>query len=125
MKALELADEDLEEELDEDEDLDEELAFVSAEYVDNLDIVDLLESVNPDLVTPYVGAKDALHGNSPDRQRHVLASLRDMLNHLMRELAPQDETIEWISQNFIEGRLGQQQASFTPRQDSIHLKQFQ
>lgn len=97
LKALDLVDEDL------DEDIEEELTFVSVEYVDNLDIVDLLESVNPELVAPYVGAKEALSGNNPDRQRHVLASLRDLWNHLVRALAPQDEVIEWISQNFVEG----------------------
>ena len=99
LRALELADEDLDEELDEDEDLDEELAFVSAEYVDNLDIVDLLESVHPKLVTLYLGAKEALYDNNPDRKRHALVSLRELWNNVVRVVAPKEPVLKWIAEH--------------------------
>ena len=105
LRALELADEDLDEELDEDEDLDEELAFVSAEYVDNLDIVELLESVHPKLVTLYLGAKEALYDNNPDRKRHALVSLRELWNNVVRVVAPKEPVLEWIAEHGENGDL--------------------
>ena len=50
LKALDLVNEDL----DEDEEIEEEFAIVSAEYASNLDIVELLEFVHPELVTLYL-----------------------------------------------------------------------
>ena len=44
--------------LDEDEEIEEELASISADYVDNLDIVELLEFANPDLLPMYFGARE-------------------------------------------------------------------
>ncbi|MDE0199735.1 MAG: hypothetical protein OXK78_16135 [Caldilineaceae bacterium] len=105
LRSLELADEGLDEELDEDEDLDEELAFVSAEYVDNLDIVELLESVHPKLVTLYLGAKEALYDNNPDRKRHALVSLRELWNNVVRVVAPKEPVLEWIAEHGENGDL--------------------
>ena len=105
LKALELADEDLDEELDEDAEIEEALAFVYVEYVDNLDIVELLEFVHPDLVTLYLGAKEALYSNNPDRIRHALASLRELWNHVVRKIAPQEQALDWIAEHGKEGDL--------------------
>ena len=44
--------------VDEDEEIEEELALVSAEYVDNLDIVGLLEFSNPEFLPMYFGARE-------------------------------------------------------------------
>ena len=89
----------------EDEEVEEEISIISAEYVGNLDFVALLELVNPQLVRLYEGASEALDGNNPDRIRHFLASLRDLWNHLVREIAPKEETLDWISEYGIEGDL--------------------
>ena len=100
LKALDLVDEDedLDEDLDEDEDeeTEEELAFVSAEYVDNLDIVGLLESVDRELLPMYLGAQDDVNANRPDRARHVLVSLRELSIHLLDTLAPEPDVLEWL-----------------------------
>ena len=96
LKALELADEDLDEELDEDEEIEEELAFVSAEYVDDLDIVGLLKFANPELLPMYLGARDDLQENRPDRARHVLVSLRELTIHLLDTLAPEPDVLDWL-----------------------------
>ena len=47
----------------------------------------LLEQVDPGLALPYIGARDALHGTNVDRARHILSSLRELWNHLLRRLA--------------------------------------
>lgn len=96
LKALDLVDEDLDEDLDEDEEIEEELASVSAEFVDNLDMVGLLESVNPELLPMYLGAQDDVNANRPDRARHVLVSLRELTTHLLNTLAPKPDVKVWL-----------------------------
>ena len=66
------------------------------EYVDNLDIVGLLESVNPELLPMYLGAQDDLNANRPDRARHVLVSLRALTIHLLDTLAPERDVLDWL-----------------------------
>ncbi|OGQ99048.1 MAG: hypothetical protein A2505_02450 [Deltaproteobacteria bacterium RIFOXYD12_FULL_55_16] len=56
----------------------------------------LLQHVDPGLARPYIGARDALHGNNADRARHILSSLRELWNHLLRRLAPDDSVAAWI-----------------------------
>jgi len=58
--------------------------------------IGLLEKVDPALARPYIGAHDALRGKSVDRTRHVLASLRELWNHLLRCLAPDAPVIAWV-----------------------------
>lgn len=57
--------------------------------------IGLLQEVDPALARPYIGAHDALRGKSVDRARHVLASLRELWNHLLRRLAPDDAVLSW------------------------------
>lgn len=99
LRALGLADEDR------DEEIEEEFAIVSAEYAGNLDIVELLESVHPELVTLYLGAKEALYGNNPDRKRHALISLRELWNNVVRAIAPNGQVSEWIAEHGKSGDL--------------------
>jgi hypothetical protein len=47
----------------------------------------LLQKVDPALALPYIGAHDALRGKSVDRTRHVLSSLRELWNHVLRRIA--------------------------------------
>ena len=53
----------------------------------------------------YRGAIEALSGDNPDRSRHVLSSLRTLLDNLLCKLAPQKEVREWIERNSIQGYL--------------------
>ena len=55
----------------------------------------LLGGVDPALAKLYQGAREALFGGSVDRARHVLASLRELWNHLLRTLAPDEEVLPW------------------------------
>ena len=59
------------------------------------DLVALLERIGPQFVMTYRGAVSALSGDNPDRSRHVLTSLRELWNHLLRRLAPEEEVQEW------------------------------
>ena len=63
---------------------------------ENSNLIALLESVDMGLVDTYKGAVQALNGDNPDRSRHVLSSLRTLLDHLLRKVAPRGKVREWI-----------------------------
>lgn len=73
------------------------------EYLENLDFTALLEQVNPSLAPVYLGARNDLEGDAPDRARHVLYSLRELSNFLIREIAPLEQNLEWLSNHGEEG----------------------
>ncbi len=78
-----------------------EISDLAEDYLEVLYFVELLERVNPKLVPIYLGARKVLYGNDPDRKRHVLVSLRELWNWTIRELAPQQEAFDWISEHGI------------------------
>ena len=59
--------------------------------------IELLQAIDPALVRPYIGAHDALCGKNVDRTRHILSSLRELWNHLLRLLAPDEHVLSWLS----------------------------
>ena len=68
----------------------------------------LLKAVDPQLATIYLGACDAARGDNPDKARHLLVSLRELLSNLLRKIAPDERVLTWIpkgSDNWLhEGR---------------------
>lgn len=73
-------------------------ADVVKQYEAELDIVEsLLASIDPELVRPYRGAKEALAGSGIDRERHFLSSLRELLTHVLHKLAPDNEIKQRVS----------------------------
>jgi hypothetical protein len=60
--------------------------------------VSLLRNIDPGLVAPYVGAHEALVGGNRDSKRHVLSSLRELWNHLLRTLAPDVAVVDWAGE---------------------------
>ena len=78
---------------------------VVEEELEDSDLIGMLEQVGPQFVTTYRGAVAALHGDNPDRSRHVLTSFRELWNHLLRKLAPKEEVTEWIEENRVQGYL--------------------
>jgi restriction endonuclease S subunit len=58
--------------------------------------IGLLQAVDPALARPYIGAHDALRGRNADRTRHILSSLRELWNHLLRRLAPDERVWPWV-----------------------------
>ena len=55
-----------------------------------------LRAVHPDLARAHAGARAALRGDNPDRARHVMSSLRELWNHLLRAIAPDDQVLQWM-----------------------------
>ena len=80
---------------DEDE-AETEIQFVTEAEMETSGCIALLLQVDPGLARPYIGARDALYGNNADRARHILISLRELWNHLLRRLAPDDLVSAWI-----------------------------
>lgn len=80
---------------DEDE-TETEIQLVAEAELETSGCIALLQQVDPGLSRPYIGARDALYGNNADRARHILSSLRELWNHLLRRLAPDDLVAAWI-----------------------------
>lgn len=80
---------------DEDE-AETEIQLVVEAELETSGCIALLQQVDPGLARPYIGARDALKGNNADRARHILSSLRELWNHLLRRLAPDDLVAAWI-----------------------------
>lgn len=73
-----------------------EIQLVAEAELEASGCIALLQQVEPGLARPYIGARDALYGNNADRARHILSSLRELWNHLLRRLAPDDLVVAWI-----------------------------
>ena len=59
-------------------------------------LIVLLDREGSEFVVTYRGALEALNGDNPDRSRHVLSSLRTLVDHLLRKFAPRGKVREWI-----------------------------
>lgn len=72
---------------------------VDSDLEDELDatIDDLLAALNTELRSVWLGAKEALRSGNPDRGRHVVVSLRELVTHVLQALAPDDEVQSWTS----------------------------
>ena len=79
-----------------EEDAETEIQLVAEAELETSGCIALLQQVDPGLARPYIGARDALYGNNTDRARHILSSLRELWNHLLRRLAPNDLVAAWI-----------------------------
>ena len=73
-----------------EEEAETEIQLVAEAELETSGCIALLQQVDPRLARPYIGARDALYGNNADRARHILSSLRELWNHLLRRLAPEN-----------------------------------
>lgn len=80
----------------EEEGAETEIQHLAEAELETSSCVVLLQEVDPELARPYIGAREALDGNNADRARHILVSLRELWNHLLRQLAPDDLVAAWI-----------------------------
>lgn len=76
-----------------------ELALVEEAIEETSNCPALLRDVDPQLVKMYEGALRALRDDNPDRKRHVLSSLRELVNHLLWKMAPDESVLSWIPAN--------------------------
>lgn len=86
----------------EDKEQDEELLEVKV--VDDAKqetsgVLALLENIHPGLTRPYIGAHDAFNSSNSDRARHIISSLREIWNHLLRQIAPDELVKNWLVSN--------------------------
>lgn len=72
-----------------------ELDLVAEAKAEASQCLTLLRGVDPALSKIYIGARDAMHSTNADRARHILASLRELWNHLLRRIAPDEAVLEW------------------------------
>ncbi|MEB3733709.1 hypothetical protein ULF88_05190 [Halopseudomonas pachastrellae] len=79
-----------------EEEVETEIQLVAEAELETSGCIALLQQVDPGLARPYIGARDALHDKNADRARHILSSLRELWNHLLRRLAPDDLVAAWI-----------------------------
>lgn len=79
-----------------EEDAGTGIQLVAEAELETSGCIALLQQVDPGLARPYIGARDALYGNNADRARHILSSLRELWNHLLRRLAPDESVAAWI-----------------------------
>jgi hypothetical protein len=88
-------------ECDENEIINEK---VSIETDDRLQM--LLLKLDPELITMWVGAKEAISSDNPDNARHFNVSLRELFTHVLHKLAPDKEIESWSSNpaDFDKGR---------------------
>ena len=75
-----------------------ELELIETTIEETSNCAALLKAVDPQLATMYAGARDAIRGDNPERGRHLLVSLRELLSHLIRKIAPDERVLEWIPQ---------------------------
>ena len=73
-----------------------ELTLVEEAIEETSNCPALLRDVDPQLVKMYEGALGALRDDNPDRKRHVLSSLRELVNHLLWKMAPDEKVLAWI-----------------------------
>lgn len=89
-------------------DIAEEADVISNTSIDdvNASVEELLSSVDHRLLKPWEGAKSALRSGNPDRERHVANSLRELVSHLLRTLAPNEAVEAWSTRpdHYHEGR---------------------
>jgi hypothetical protein len=60
-------------------------------------VIDLVSSISPSLLIAYTGAREALVSSNPDRVRHVIVSLRELVTQVLHTLAPNDRIQAWSS----------------------------
>src|SRR6267143_680794 len=83
-----------------------EAASFTAPFLDHAAVVGLLSALDVDLPQMWFGAASASVRRNPDWVRHVAASLRELLMHVLRYLAPDQSVLPWTqdSKEIVRGR---------------------
>ena len=79
-----------------DKEGDEEYIITLGKKAEDSECITLIKIDMPDLLNIYRGAKESICSSNPDRQRHVLSSLRQLFDNALWCLAPDDKIIPWI-----------------------------
>jgi hypothetical protein len=85
---------------DDTEDYVEEADALEFEIREDIEssLEELLNHFNPEIRRLWIGAKEAFSSANPDKKRHVVVSLREMLTHILHGIAPDDEISKWTTE---------------------------
>ena len=93
---------------DETEDYVDEADDLEIEIREDIEssLEELLGYINPEIIRLWQGAKEAVSSTNPDKKRHVVVSLREMLTHILHGIAPDSEVSKWTTNpiHYYEGR---------------------
>lgn len=93
---------------DETEDYVEEADDLEFEIREDIEssLEELLNYFNPEIRRLWLGAKEAFSSTNPDRKRHIVVSLREMLTHILQGIAPDNDISKWSTEpsHYHEGR---------------------
>jgi hypothetical protein len=93
---------------DEAEEYNEEADALEFEIREDIEssLEELLNYFNPEIRRLWLGAKEAFSSDNPDRKRHIVVSLREMLTHILHGIAPDNEILKWTTEpsHYYEGR---------------------
>ncbi len=80
-----------------DEEDEKQVCQTEYEYEDGIehDTRKLLEDFDPELMTAWLGAKEALRSGNPDRGRHVSVALREIVTRVLHKLTPDSDVRSW------------------------------
>lgn len=68
-------------------------------HAENTDAIKkYLPVIHSDLPNLWDGALQAIHSDNPDKIRHMITSLRELYNHVLHLLAPDDAVEKWDSE---------------------------
>lgn len=75
----------------------EEIEEDQAQIVEDIEVSleDLLVRLNGELIPLWQGAKVALKSNNPDRSRHIIVSLRELVTQILHQTAPDSGIRLW------------------------------
>ena len=77
------------------EEIDTEINDIQVENTNTLK--EHLPQINSDLNLLWLGACDSLNSSNPDKVRHTLTSLRELITQILHILAPDDATKDWVN----------------------------
>lgn len=77
----------------------EEIEESQAQVVEGIEVSleDLLVRLNEGLIPLWRGAKAALKSYNPDRSRHIVVSLRELVTHVLHQTAPDNDIRSWTA----------------------------
>jgi len=61
----------------------------------NDELKEYLATIDPDLNILLDGARDSISSNNPDKVRHAITSMRELVTHVLHHLSPNEEIMKW------------------------------
>jgi hypothetical protein len=72
-------------------------SYLEDSAYDQLGIREQLASLDPGFLRIWAGATHACESDNPDKARHVVSSLRELVTHVLHRLAPDEAVKAWVT----------------------------